>query len=176
MKQSRKWWLSSLMWGLLLAAWVTLLFTFSSQTYEQQSIQPLLRKYLDYHDLLKWLPDVTIKYRKSIINSQASPYHFIEFLFRKGAHLFVYAAFAAIFYLFVRSFNRRRWFRSIMLTLVVVIAIPAMDEWNQLSSEHRTGNATDVLLDFAGGCAGLLVCLCVLGLIKLWRKPGRSRR
>ncbi|WP_051251404.1 VanZ family protein [Paenibacillus harenae] len=162
-------WLPPLLWGILLAAWLTLVFVFSSQSYEQQSIQPLLLRFFSFHDLVRWLPDITIKYQYTTVNSHSNPYKFIEFLFRKGAHLFVYATFAALFFMFVRSFNIRRVFRAILATLLVVIAVPAADEWNQLSSEHRTGNTTDVLLDFTGGCIGLSVCLLILALARVWK-------
>ncbi|OBZ11217.1 MULTISPECIES: VanZ family protein [Bacillales] len=168
-------WIPTLIWGILLTGWLALLFMFSSQTYEQQSIQPFLRSHFNYDQLVRWLPDMTITYRASVINSHDRPYSFIEFLFRKGAHLFVYATFAAMLFMFLRALTRGRWFISIVLTLLVAVAVPALDEWNQLGSDERTGNATDVVLDFAGGCAGLLVCLCILGVVKLWRSRTRSR-
>lgn len=168
-------WKPTMMWGLLLVGWLGLLFLFSSQTYDQQSIQPFLRSHFTYDQLVRWLPDVTITYRTSIVNSHDRPYSFIEFLFRKGAHLFVYATFAALMFMFLRALTRGRWFLSIILTLMVAIAVPAMDEWNQLGSDERTGNATDVVLDFVGGCAGLLICLCILGVVKLWRSRSRNR-
>lgn len=172
MNKSTKW-LPTLLWGLIFTGWLALLFMFSSQSYEQQTIQPFLLSHFDYHQLVRWLPDITITYRNSVFNSHENPYNFIEFLFRKGAHLFVYATFAAVLFMFMRSLSRGRWFLSIVVTLLVAIAVPALDEWNQLSSHARTGNKTDVLLDFTGGCAGLLVCLCILGLIKLRRRRGQ---
>ncbi|CAM4321466.1 VanZ family protein [Paenibacillus alkaliterrae] len=160
----------SLIWGVLFAAWLMFLFFLSSQSYEQQSIQPFLFKTFEFHQLISWLPDMTITYRTRTIHSHTNPYQFIEFLFRKGAHLFVYAVLAAILFMLMRSLNPRRWLRAIAVTLAVGLAVPALDEWNQLNSGHRTGNVTDVWLDFAGGCIGILVCLCVLGLLKLRRK------
>lgn len=163
-------WLPTLVWGILFVGWLTLVFVFSSQSYEQQSIQPLLRKSHIYIDIVRRLPEVTIKYRYSVINSHASPFAFLEFLFRKGAHLFVYATFASILFMFMRSLNPRRLFRAIAVTLVVAIAVPVLDEWNQLQSDKRTGNATDVVLDFTGACIGMIVCLLILGFFKLWRR------
>ncbi|WP_424768667.1 VanZ family protein [Paenibacillus sp. sgz302251] len=168
-KNAKKW-LPSLGWGSLLAAWITLVFIFSSQTYEQQSIRPLLENRFNYQQLVQWLPNVTIRYGDSVVNSHNRPYSFIEFLFRKGAHLFIYAVFAAIFFMFIRSLNPRRLFRAIGATLVVVLAVSALDEWNQLGSAHRTGSITDIWLDFTGGSIGVLFCLALLGLIKLHRK------
>lgn len=168
-------WMPTILWGLLLVGWLGLLFLFSSQTYEQQSIQPFLRSHFSYEQLVSWLPDVTITYRTSVVNSHDRPYSFIEFLFRKGAHLFVYAVFAAMLYMFLRALSRGRWFISMVITLLVAIAVPALDEWNQLGSDERTGSATDIVLDFAGGCVGLLVCLCILGLVRLWRLRSRKR-
>jgi VanZ family protein len=162
-------WISTLVWGVLFAGWVTLLFLLSSQTYEQQSIQPFLRSHFSYDQLVRWLPDVTVKYRTSVIHAHERPYSFIEFFFRKGAHVFVYATFAAVLFMFMRALSRGWWIISLVVTLIAAFVIPALDEWNQLASDERTGNFTDVLLDFAGGCAGLILCLCLLGLVKLWR-------
>ncbi|NIK78165.1 VanZ family protein [Paenibacillus castaneae] len=163
-------WLPTLAWGILFIGWLILLFTLSSQTYEQQSIQPLLRSYFKYSDLVRWLPDITITYNKSVVNSHTNPFQFIEFLFRKGSHLFVYATFAAIGFMLLRSFNPKRWYFALALTLVIAVVVPALDEWNQSGSSHRTGNATDVVLDFAGGCVGLIICFCLLGIVKLFRR------
>ncbi len=162
--------MSVAVWALLFAGWLTLVFTFSSQSYEQQSIQPFLREHIEFHQLVRWLPDMTITYNSSRIHSHSNPYHFVEFFFRKGAHVFVYAMLAGILFMLLRSFNKKRWLRAMLLTLVAAIIVPSLDEWNQLQSPNRTGNATDVWLDFAGGCLGLLVCFILLGLRKLWRK------
>ncbi|MBD2872431.1 VanZ family protein [Paenibacillus arenilitoris] len=166
--------LSTLIWGILLAAWLILIFALSSQSYEQQTILPLLITRIGYHDLVRLLPDITITYRWTTIHAHTSPYLFVEFLFRKGAHLFVYATFAGLLFMFIRSLFPRRVLAAVFVTLLVATAVPALDEWNQLSSANRTGNATDVVLDFAGGCVGLLVCLVVLGLMRLWKTRGRK--
>lgn len=168
-------WGAVALWGIVLAGWLGMLFVFSSQTYEEQSIQPFLRSHFNYHQLMRWLPDVTIHYRTSVVNSHVNPYRFIEFLFRKGAHLFVYATLSALLFMFLRTLTRGRVWVSILLTLLAAVAVPALDEWNQLGSDERTGNATDVVLDFMGGCAGLLVCLGLLGIVRLWRRKGRSK-
>ncbi|MCA0756470.1 VanZ family protein [Paenibacillus sp. N4] len=160
----------SLLWGALFAGWLWLLFTFSSQSYEQQSIQPWLRRTFNMQQLIRLLPDMTITYRAKTMHSHTDPFQFVEFLFRKGAHLFVYAMLAAILFMLMRSFNPRRWLRALAVTLVTAWVVPALDEWNQLSSVHRTGNVTDVWLDFVGGCAGVLVCLCILGVVRLLRR------
>lgn len=169
MNQSRKK-IQNLLWGILLIGWITLLFIFSSQSYEQQSIQPLLHKLFTHEQLIHWLPDMTIRYRNSAVNSYYTPFNFIEFLFRKGAHIFVYATFASILFMFVRSFHPRKLFRAIAVTLIISFAIPTLDELNQLRSSERTGNGTDVLLDFTGACAGVIVCLIIIGVVALFRR------
>ncbi len=168
-------WAPVVLLGTILAGWLVMLFVFSSQSYTEQNIQPFLRGHLNYHQLMRWLPNVTIRYQTSVINSHVDPYRFLEFLFRKGAHLFVYATLSAIMFMFLRAMTRGRIWISILLTLLVALAIPILDEWNQRGSNERTGNATDVMLDFTGGLAGLICCLCVAGVIKLWRRAGRSR-
>lgn len=168
-----KWW-RIIVWGFLLAGWIGLLFLFSSQSYEEQSIQPLLIHYFGHDQLVEWLPDVTIAYEGSVINSHELPYHFVEFYFRKGAHFFVYAVYASLLFMFLRALSRGRWLLSAVITLLVAIAVPALDEWNQLGSEERTGSLMDVVLDFIGVCTGLFVCLCILGLIHLWRTWRRN--
>ncbi|MOA02982.1 VanZ like family protein [compost metagenome] len=156
-------WRPAILWGILLVVVLALVFIFSSQGYEQQSILPFLREHIHPRTLAKWLPDMTITYRMKTIDAKEMPYTFTEFIFRKSAHLFMYASFAAALYMFIRTLpvRRRSQLKAISITLVSAIIVPMIDEWNQLSTSNRTGNLTDVWLDFTGCCIGMLLCYLV---------------
>lgn len=77
-----------------LAAWVALIFVFSSQTYQKQTIQPTLNRSLTFQKAEEVLPKVEFNYNHTTYSSRVNPYSVIEFMFRKAAHLFVYAMLA----------------------------------------------------------------------------------
>lgn len=161
------------MWLFILICWVVFIFTLSSQSYEKQSIKPTLHKWIEKDELARILPDTTFVYRGKTISSQEDPYNFVEFVFRKGAHLFMYAVMASILYMLLRSLLARRPFIAVFLTLLATVGVAGMDERNQLRSVNRTGNATDVLVDLTGACIGILFCLAVIGLFHLLRRRRR---
>ncbi|WP_308638446.1 VanZ family protein [Paenibacillus silvisoli] len=140
-------------------AWISIIFMLSSQSYQEQSIQPTLHRLLPEHIAKAMLPDVAFSYHGIYYSSKNNPYQFIEFLFRKGAHLFMYAILAVAGALAIKVKDKlaRRW----PLPLILVVMIAALDELNQRITEGRTSNAQDVLVDLTGGCIGLLVYLAV---------------
>lgn len=147
---------------------------FSSQPYEVQSIQPYLRQQLSEHSLKEVLPDWSIQYRTSTINSQSDPYRFLEFLFRKGAHLFLYATLAALAYVAMKPYRLNLVLKA-LLAMVGVGAVAVMDEWNQLHQANRTGAMEDVLLDLTGGAIGLLLVILLFHWFPLDKTPSKSK-
>lgn len=132
---------------------VVLVFILSSQSYEMQTIQPFLKQRIDSHTLQEALPDITIPYRNTQFAAKADPYRFVEFILRKGAHLFLYACLAASAYLALRTYRLSyRW--KLLMILAIVLCIASLDEWNQ-SFRNRTSSIHDVWIDFVGGLLGL---------------------
>ncbi|SFI88739.1 VanZ like family protein [Paenibacillus sp. UNC496MF] len=153
---------------LALLGWVALIFVFSSQTYQEQSIQPKLHHSLSESRAKALLPDMTFRYHDAEYVAHQDPYGVLEFLFRKGAHLFVYAVLACLGAVAFRAGRRlsRRW----PIPLLLVLLVASLDEINQRRIPGRTSNPEDVLVDLAGAAAGLLLWLIWLLVSRLRHK------
>ena len=74
---------------------------------------------------------------------------------RKAAHMFLYAVFAALVYLFVRTYFEKR--NSVaVISLGVCLFYSAADEYHQMFVAGRAGMARDVIIDLNGAIIGLL--------------------
>ncbi|QJC51137.1 VanZ family protein [Paenibacillus albicereus] len=145
----------ALLWGCLLS-WLVLIFVFSSQPYQTQSIQPALERKLDAETVQKWLPPMSFHYNGQLYLSSYNPYDVIEFLFRKAAHLFVYAVLAALAWALARLYRVPPGL-SAFIALSLTALIACLDEYNQQFSLSRTPNPEDVLIDWIGGCLGVVL-------------------
>jgi VanZ family protein len=149
----------------LLCGVIAAIFTFSSQSYRSQTIQPFLKHTLSKEEAKRVIPHLAIRYDGKAYRSDVNPYGLIEFLFRKGAHLFVYAALAAAAGLVLRTF-RARALAAVTLSLLAVSIVATMDEWNQRHSPERTPAYQDILVDLTGGLIGLALLFAVLRLYR----------
>jgi len=156
----------------LLGAVVAVIFMFSSQSYSKQTIQPLLLRTLSFEKAEKVLPGLDIRYDGKEYRRDVNPYGMIEFLFRKGAHLFVYGVLAAVTALALRLF-RLRPSATVALSLLAVAIVASLDEWNQRYSVARTPTYQDVLVDLAGGAISLALCYGAAALYKRARRRPR---
>ena len=142
-----KYWLPVLLW-------MALIFSASGDTRSFARSSRILAPLL--HWLFPHLPEDTV--------------HFIVLLARKGAHLTEYAVLALLCWRALRKPVRndpRLWdWRTARLVLLLVALYAATDEFHQLFVANREPMVHDVLIDTAGGAAGLLA-LWVLGR---WRK------
>ncbi|MBB6671453.1 VanZ family protein [Cohnella nanjingensis] len=164
-------------WGrrvslVLLCCVVVAIFKLSSQPYSVQTIQPLLSKTLSFEKAERMLPGVDIRYDGKEYRRDVNPYGMIEFLFRKGAHLFVYGVLAAVTALVLRLF-RLRPAAAVALSLLAVAFVAMLDEWNQRYTPARTPTYQDVLVDLAGGALSLALCF---GISALYRRFASARR
>ncbi|MFS0725746.1 VanZ family protein [Paenibacillus sp. 1P07SE] len=165
---------STFFYLLVLAGWVILVFTFSSQSYEQQSIKPLLHRIFQDVNLSRWMPDINLYYQGRAISAKFDPYNFIEFVFRKSAHLFVYGMLASLLLLLFRSIFSRRPLLSTLLALATTFVAAGLDEWNQYQSDSRTGTMTDVMIDMTGAAIGITITWILIGLFR--RRSRRRKR
>ncbi|MFD2331464.1 VanZ family protein [Cohnella sp. GCM10020058] len=153
--------LKKLLYAMPLVLWLLLIFDFSSQTYSQQSIIPFMRERIPEHRLQQIVPDVTIRYNHSAIHAKADPYRFVEFLFRKSAHLFMYFMLGLLAHLLLVP-----WIHSLALrvtgALVVVALFASLDEWNQSFTGDRTPTPLDVMVDISGAMIGQVVLLAAI--------------
>ena len=142
----------------LLWIWISLIFIFSSQTYHEQSIQPFLSEQLPIETATKIVPDVTIHYGDGTIPAKESPYAFLEFVFRKSSHLFMYAVLGLLFCITLYNWIHKL-FSSILISVYMTGIIALLDEYNQYFNPDRTGRVQDVLLDLVGASLGIILYL-----------------
>lgn len=148
--------------------WLGVIFMFSSQPYEDQNIQPLLKHHISKDTASRILPDITIHYGPGQIKGKSNPYGFMEFLFRKSAHLFMYGVLGVFAYLGFSKLGFDRWKRPAGAILVVFCAAAA-DEWNQYYRPNRTGTWLDVGVDLVGGCLGILLLVLLQKAVRKLR-------
>lgn len=154
-----------LLFGIPLLLWITVIFLFSGQSSEEQSIQPSLQQVISEERLSSFIPDFTITYGEIYIEAKREPYRLIEFLFRKSVHVIAYGLLALFAYLALRPFiSRISW--KVTLSLVVVLLVAIGDEWNQSTVATRTGAVQDVVLDLAGGILALFILWVVRKIYK----------
>jgi VanZ family protein len=141
-------------WTYFALLWTVVIFCFSSQPGKSQSIQPLLHDRFTGSELQKDLPDITISYGRITYSPHANPFQWVEFLFRKSAHLFEYGLLAALWSL---SLRRRLPAWPILFSVLITVAFTASaDEWNQSFVAGRTSLVSDVWIDVLGGLLGFL--------------------
>lgn len=138
------------------------LFYSSGQTYEEQSLIPDLKRFLPNEPLKGILSTLQVPYWGTTVSIEERGYHaFVEFLIRKGAHVFIFGALAAAVYYAIRKF---------ILAFVITVGFAIIDEYHQSLTGGRTPTIHDVLLDSFGAAMVLLVIF----LIKKYR-PKRKK-
>ncbi|MFC9707022.1 VanZ family protein [Paenibacillus sp. NPDC056933] len=156
---------------LMVVIWVLVIWSFSTQSYQQQTIQPLLHKWAQKVNIGSALPDVQFTYGEHEYSLRQRPYDFAEFIFRKSAHLFIYAVLAGLVYGGLR-YRKMRLMTCIIAGLAVVAVIASVDEYIQQFSPNRTSSIRDVGVDLLGGCGGIAI---VMGLQAIRRTIRSSR-
>lgn len=149
----------------VLSGVILLIFVLSSQPYRVQTIQPYLYRNLSLKEIQRFLPDFNIRYDGKEYNRDVNPFGLIEFLFRKGAHMFVYGVLAMATALALRMY-RKQGMAAVVISLLVVLLVALADEWNQKLSAARTPAYQDVILDLTGGVLGVAV---FYGIDRLYR-------
>ncbi|MGG3449116.1 VanZ family protein [Domibacillus aminovorans] len=132
------------------------IFHFSSQTYDQQSLVPLLRRVLPGEPFAGVLSHVQVSYWDSIISVETKGYYyFVEFLIRKFAHLFLFGCLAmALFSVMMLARPRHIW-PVVLFSLMGTGIYAVLDEYHQMLTGGRTPLLKDVVLDMMGATAAL---------------------
>ena len=135
-------------------AWMALIFTGSSDIKSYQHSVGIIEPFLRW--LFPWLPQPHVE--------------IFHHLIRKCAHLTEYAVLALLLWRALRKpikNDPRPWsWREARLALWLVALYAASDEFHQLFVSNRDAAVHDVLIDTAGGAAGLLA----LWAVGRWRK------
>jgi len=152
-------------WLMLAGAWIVMIWLMSSQSYQQQNIQPWLQRLTKQVHIGVTLPDVHLFYNGHEYSLRERPYAFVEFLFRKTAHLLVYAVLAVLIYGSLR-YKRVRVITCIAVALMIVVMIASIDEYIQQFSPNRTSSIRDVGVDLIGGCSGIAIYTGIRTLVR----------
>lgn len=154
----RKIWIPLIVFGLL--------FVSSGQTYEQQSLIPLLRQWLPGEPLKGLLSHLEVPYwGRTVSIEERGYYYFVEFLIRKSAHFVMFGLLAVSFYVALPKW-RGRFVLAGGLTVLAAMA----DEYRQSLTGGRTPSWYDVGLDAAGAFTFLVAFR--IGTL-LWRRRKR---
>lgn len=96
----------------------------------------------------------------------------MSFLVRKLAHFSEYALLGALMYwLFTKPNGRGR----LMLPALLCLAAACVDEGIQIFAIERGPALKDVILDFAGSCAGIIAMAVVISVLYALIRPFRRR-
>ncbi|WP_334072138.1 MULTISPECIES: VanZ family protein [Paenibacillus] len=144
-----------------------LLFVFSSQSYQQQSLKTDIEKSITQHSVKDRLSGFSFTYAGHEVSIQSLGIGgFIEFFIRKAAHFSIYGL-LGMFVLYALNSGRRG--RDFTLAVFISFLYACSDEVHQAFTPDRTPMVQDVLLDTAGAICGALV------LILFWRwRTGRK--
>lgn len=128
-----------------------LIFFFSSQNAESSTAvsQGILRK------LLGFVPVVRSLDQAAFLEAE----HFI----RKTAHFTLYMLLGVYAYLSAETVVSKH---KVLVTLLFCLAYAASDELHQLFSSGRSGQISDVLLDFCGSFVGMSVTAFITKRLK----------
>nr|WP_301538676.1 VanZ family protein [Bacillus sp. THAF10] len=140
--------------------WTLLLFYLSSMSYSEQTIRPYLQVLVTEQQIelvFSKLPFYIINDKITIENLGA--YGLVEYLIRKGAHLFFYSVLG---YTIVRYFTCSiglKIRRLLFLSITTLLIISMMDEFLQHLHHGRSGQWSDVFLNGMGGIKGMITGL-----------------
>ena len=130
-----------------------IVFISSGQTADQQSLIPVLEKWLPNKPLESFLSIFQIPYWGILVSVEERGYYaFVEFLIRKGTHFFYFGVIALAIYAALPKFKYRT-LAAAFLTMLFAFA----DEFHQSFTSGRTASAQDVMLDTAGAVTALIL-------------------
>jgi VanZ family protein len=145
------------------------IFYFSSQTYQQQSLIPLLDSILPKDWIIQHFSFIHFHYGTSEISIQSRGVsHFVEFFIRKAAHFCVYAVLAIVTFLILRIWKSITF--SFTLSVILCFLYASSDEIHQHFTGGRTPMWQDVALDTIGSCVGISFTLFITYLHKKRKK------
>lgn len=140
---------------MILIVWMGIIFMFSSQSYEEQSLSHKLIVFRDT-PVEQMLKGIHFHYGPSEVSVSAVGVEgVIEFFIRKAAHFCIFFVLGFLTYALLRyKYNERFVTSSVSLLFVVVYA--SLDEFHQKLTGGRTPLWQDAVLDSIGGLCGIL--------------------
>lgn len=94
----------------------------------------------------------------------------VHLLVRKGAHVLEYTVLTGLLFRALRGLIGGFWWRA-AVAFVPALIFAAVDEYHQSLVPSRTGAVGDVLIDYCGAVAGIVICRVIH--LALLRREGR---
>ncbi|BFT70449.1 VanZ family protein [Paenibacillus sp. P36] len=142
--------------------WMAFIFFKSGQTYQQQTLRPLLESKLSGSHLLNYSPHLAFTYDGQKLSWQ-DPAGVIEFFIRKAGHVSEFALLTLLWILALLA-KRVQVNMALLTSFIISILYAVTDEWHQTFIEGRTGHAIDVVVDSIGALLAVFLVLAVLGI------------
>lgn len=145
----------------LLMAFVVMgiLYYSSSMSYQDQSIQSSLQRWLANEPLRGLFEGIRFTYAGSEVSVEASGYiGFIEFFIRKAAHFISYFFLGLFWFLGLRN-RIDNVYLTVLMAVMLSAGYASFDELRQSFNPDRSALMEDVILDTAGAITGSLIAL-----------------
>ncbi|MEC2346319.1 VanZ family protein [Paenibacillus barengoltzii] len=153
-------------------AMMAILFGFSSQSYEEQSLVPEIEKSTSDQWIENRFGGIRFSYGDYEISvDSVGGASFIEFFIRKAAHFGSYALLAA-FLVYALGGRGRSNRRCLLFAILIAFLYACTDELHQSFTPGRTAMVQDVLLDTIGAACGAAFTI----LLKSWWGNWKDRR
>lgn len=154
-----------------------IIYSFSSQTYEEQSLVPMMQKVLPGEPFADVLSQFKVTYWGEEISIETKGYYyFVEFFIRKFAHLFLFGLLAVALFRVYLLWKPNHFLGGILVALAGTGIYAAFDELHQLQTGGRTPLVNDVFLDLTGGVIALVLYVPFYWLGRIARRKKNSDR
>lgn len=140
--------------------WMAFIFLKSAESYQQQSLRPLLESKLAGFQLMSIFPHWEFSYDHQKISWQ-DPIGAIEFFIRKAGHVSEFAILALLWSLALLA-KPVKVIIALLTSSIISLVYAASDEWHQTFVKGRTGHGIDVAVDAIGILLAILLVLVVL--------------
>lgn len=108
-----------------------------------------------------------LQFLQNILNSLGMDTELTSYIVRKAAHFTEYAAIGGALVGCAYSFNKAKPYIYSINILFVGLLTAVIDETIQLNVAGRSGQVSDILLDFGGCITGVVVVITVIKLLQI---------
>lgn len=152
------------------------LFLFSSQSYEEQTLVPDIEKAASEQSISDFLGGIRFSYGgREISVESVGGASFIEFLIRKAAHFGSYALLAVLLVYALGGRNSGMGRRRYIYAWGIAFLYACGDEWHQSFTPGRTAMVQDVILDGIGAACGAAIAGLWSRWTRHWRRGSHDR-
>ena len=138
------------------------IFNFINKMKEKKSVEVAKTN----EDSSKKIENTEVKKTETKYPVNDELFHSIDVVVRKTAHVTLYALFATMITIFLKTYGIKNW-KIILFVIVIGFLYACLDEYNQKIRGTRTGIFTDTLIDTSGCFIG--ICLVII-FSKIFRR------